>query len=503
MSSHTSTGKKLSLFALVLMIFTSVYGFANMPRAFFLMGYAAIPWYLLGAIAFFLPYALMMAEYGAAFKSEKGGIYSWMERSIGPRYAFVGTFMWYSSYVIWQVNVSNTIWIPLSNACFGRDITADLNFFGLQGTKALGVLAVLWIILVTFVSTKGLDKIQKVTSVGGTAVTLLNLVLIIGGVVVLILNKGQFAQPILNGLTSFTRSPNPNYQSTLSMFSFLTFAIFAYGGIEAVGGLVDQTENAQTTFPKGVTISAIVISIGYALGIFIIGMFTNWEQVLSQPGINNGNVTYVIMQNLGYTLARSMGAIESTSLTVGTWFARFVGLSMFLTLTGAFFTLIYSPLKQLIEGTPKGLWPDKFTQLDNNMPVNAMKIQATIVIVLIILVSFGGESAAAFFDKLVIMTNVAMTIPYMFLAAAFPSFKKKKEIEKPFVVYKNNTVATVLAIIVTIVIGFANVFAIIEPGLAKGKWVDTILAGGGPLIFAIIALLLYGRYTKNNPTTPK
>ncbi|MGL4345943.1 MAG: glutamate/gamma-aminobutyrate family transporter YjeM [Cellulosilyticaceae bacterium] len=496
MSSHTTTTKKLSLFALVLMIFTSVYGFANMPRAFFLMGYAAIPWYLFGAIAFFLPYALMMAEYGAAFKNEKGGIYSWMERSIGPRYAFIGTFMWYASYVIWQVNVSNTIWIPLSNACFGRDITGELNFFGLQGPKALGILAVIWIIIVTFVSTRGLDKIQKVTSVGGTAVTLLNIVLIIGGIVVLILNKGQFAQPITDGLRTFTSSPNPNYHSTLSMISFLTFAIFAYGGIEAVGGLVDQTENAQTTFPKGVTISAVVISIGYALGIFIIGMFTNWEQILSQPGINNGNVTYVIMQNLGYSLSRSMGSAESTALTVGTWFARFVGISMFLTLTGAFFTLIYAPLKQLIEGTPKGLWPTKFSQITNGMPVNAMKIQAGIVIVLIILVSFGGENAAVFFDKLVIMTNVAMTIPYMFLASAFPFFKNKSEIEKPFVIYKNNTVALIVSIIVTCVIGFANIFAIIEPGLAKGRWLDTILAGGGPVLFALIALALYARYQK-------
>lgn len=498
MDSHTPTPKKLSLFALVLMIFTSVYGFANMPRAFFLMGYAAIPWYLFGALAFFLPYALMMAEYGAAFKNEKGGIYSWMERSIGPRYAFIGTFMWYASYVIWQVNVSNTIWIPLSNACFGKDITADLRLFGLEGTQVLGILAIIWIIVVTFVSTKGLDKIQKVTSIGGTAVTLLNIVLIIGGMIVLILNKGQFAQPILNGFESFTRSPNPNYQSVLSMISFLTFAIFAYGGIEAVGGLVDQTQNAQTTFPKGVTISAIVISIGYALGIFIIGIFTNWDQVLSQPGINNGNVTYVIIQNLGYALSHSMGSTESTALTVGIWFARFVGISMFLALTGAFFTLIYAPLKQLIEGTPDGLWPKYFTTVRNGMPVNAMKAQAALVIVLIIFVSFGGESAAVFFDKLVIMTNVAMTIPYMFLAAAFPFFKSKKEITKPFTVYKSNTTALIASIIVTIVIGFANVFAIIEPAIAKGRIMDTVLAGGGPLLFALIALLLYNRYTKSN-----
>ena len=101
--------KKLTLITLILMIFTSVFGFANMPRSFYLMGYGAIPWFIFGAIAFFLPYAFMMAEYGAAFKEEKGGIYSWMERSVGPKYAFVGLFMWYASYVIWMINICSSI----------------------------------------------------------------------------------------------------------------------------------------------------------------------------------------------------------------------------------------------------------------------------------------------------------------------------------------------------------------------------------------------------------
>ncbi|MEF9959853.1 MAG: glutamate/gamma-aminobutyrate family transporter YjeM [Niameybacter sp.] len=491
--SQDST-KQLTLFSLVLMIFTSVYGFANMPRAFFLMGYGAIPWYLVGALLFFLPYAFMMAEYGAAYKHEKGGIYSWMASSVGPKYAFIGTFMWYASYLVWQVNVSTTIWVPLSNAIFGRDLTQTMTYFGMSPTKWLGILAALWVLLVTFVSTKGLDKIKQITSVGGLAIMLLNVVLLVGGLIVLALHGGQFAQPINDGLRTFAVSPNPAYQSPLSIISFLTYAIFAYGGIEAVGGLVDQTKNAEKTFPVGVTISAIVISVGYSLGIFLMGIFINWEAILSLPAVNTANVTYIVMQNLGYTLAIGFGLAEATSLAIGMWVARLVGLSMFLALTGAFFTLIYSPLKQLIEGTPAGIWPKRFTETKNNMPAYAMRFQATLVIILILVVSFGGDNASALFNKLVTMTNVAMTIPYMFLAIAFPFFKKKEHIVKPFAIYKSYGVSLVASIIVTITIGFANIFSIIEPGLAKGYWIDTLFAGGGPVIFAIVALLLYHNY---------
>lgn len=90
--SNAEKHKKLTLTTLILMIFISVFGFVNMPRSFYLMGYAAIPWFILGAITFFIPYAFMMAEYGAVFKYEKGGIYSWMEKSVGDKFDFIGIF---------------------------------------------------------------------------------------------------------------------------------------------------------------------------------------------------------------------------------------------------------------------------------------------------------------------------------------------------------------------------------------------------------------------------
>ena len=55
---------KITLMALVMMIFTTVFGFANSTVAYFLMGYSSILFYLAAAILFFIPFALMMAEMG-------------------------------------------------------------------------------------------------------------------------------------------------------------------------------------------------------------------------------------------------------------------------------------------------------------------------------------------------------------------------------------------------------------------------------------------------------
>ncbi|MCH0622458.1 glutamate/gamma-aminobutyrate family transporter YjeM, partial [Klebsiella pneumoniae] len=94
-------------------------------------------------------------------------------------------------------------------------------------------------------------------------------------------------------------------------------AIFAYGGIEAVGGLVDKTENPEKNFAKGIIFAAIVISIGYSLAIFLWGVSTNWQQVLSNNTTNLGNITYVLMKSLGMTLGNAMDLAPETSATLG------------------------------------------------------------------------------------------------------------------------------------------------------------------------------------------
>ena len=486
---------KLTLVALILMIFTSVFGFANIPRAFFLMGYSAIPWYIFGAICFFIPYAFMMAEFGSSFKEEKGGIYVWMQKSVGRKFAFIGTFMWFASYIVWMVSVSSSIWVPLSNLIFGTDKTSTWSLFGLTSSQTLGILGAIFVIVITFLSSKGLNSIAKVASIGGIFVTSANVLLIVGSLIVFFANGFHAAQPLK--LAEFTHSPNPAYGTVLAVLGFLVFAIFAYGGLEAVGGLVDQTENANKTFPRGIKISAIVIGVGYSLAILMVGLFTNWQEVLSSPDVRMANVAYVVIKNLGVKLGEVFGLSPHGVEIMGTWFARYIGLAMFLALLGAFFTLIYSPLKQLIEGTPKEIWPENWTKVnENDMPVTAMWVQCITVVTIIIIAVITGGKSSSFLDYLILMGNVAMTIPTMFLAIAFIYFKKNDSIDKPFVFFKSKTVATVWAIIVTCTVGFANIFTILQPAIESKDYVSTGFQLAGPIVFGLVAFFLISKYEK-------
>ena len=440
------------------MIFTSVFGFANSPSAYYLMGYSAIPFYIFSALLFFIPFALMMAEMGAAYRKEEGGIYSWMNNSVGPRFAFIGTFMWFSSYIIWMVSTSAKVWVPFSTFLYGSDMTQHWRIAGLEPTQVVGLLAVAWMILVTVVASKGINKIARITAVGGIAVMCLNLVLLLVSITILLLNGGHFAQDI-----NFLASPNPGYQSGLAMLSFVVFAIFAYGGIEAVGGLVDKTENPEKNFAKGIVFAAIVISIGYSLAIFLWGVSTNWQQVLSNGSVNLGNITYVLMKSLGVTLGNALHLSPEASLSLGVWFARITGLSMFL----------------------------------------AMWMQCGLVTVFILLVSFGGGTASAFFNKLTLMANVSMTLPYLFLALAFPFFKARQDLDRPFVIFKTHLSAMIATVVVVLVVTFANVFTIIQPVVEAGDWDSTLWMIGGPVFFSLLAMAIYQNYCSRMANKPE
>ncbi len=489
----------MGLMSLILMIFTSVYGFNNIPRSYYLMGYAAIPWFVIAGILFFIPFAFMVAEFGSAFRNETGGMYSWMCKSVGPKYAFIGTFMWYTSYVLWMVNVSSGIWVPVSNVIFGKDTTATWSLFGshfLSGSRLLGIMAVIFFIVITYFDSKGIDKISTVTSVGGTAVLTINIMVVIGSIIMIIARGGQLQQPFA-GFESLKTPLNAAYQgSPIAILSFIVYALFAYGGIEAVGGLVDKTENPKKNFPKGIVIAALVIVVGYATLIMLVGSFTNYKQILGNDEITLGNVSYVIMSNFAAEIGKAFGATLETQLALAHGFARVYACIMLLALMGAMFTLVYSPLKQIIDGTPKELWPGKMGETaEGGMPKNAMWIQCTIVSVMILLISFGGDTMQQFFLILTAMVNVGMTVPYMFISFAFPKFKKMKDVDRSFVVFKSQASANIWGYVVTLTLLFANAFAIIQPAL-DGDVKTTFWSLSGPVIFGFAAWVIYTRYEK-------
>lgn len=487
--------QKLTFVSLILMIFTSTYAFSNIIRAYYLMGYASIIFYIGAAICYFLPYAFMIIEFGSAYQKSKGGIYTWMSDSVSPKFAFIGVLIWYAGFITFMINVSSIIWIPFSTAIFGVDKTQTWSLFGLNDVQTMGLLAAVLIVFVTFIATRGVQRFKTITSIGGIAMFSITGVIIIGGAIVLLLN-GTPLQPIDFG--SFFHSPNPSYVSIFSVLSFAVYAIFAFGGFEVMGGLVDQTDEPQKTFQKGMVVASLMITICYAVGILMMGMFTNWNEVFNQNNstqITLGNVVFIAMKNFGYQLGLAFHLSESISVQIGLWVSRYLGIAMVFTTIGLFVTIIFSPLKQLIEGAPKEIWPKYMRKEKNDLPVNAMKVQALLVVGFVLLVSFGGKTAQNFFDVLVSMTNVSMSVPYLFIVYAYFKFRKNNQVNRPITFFKSYRSAKYASILVLTTVTLAIFFTVISPAI-EGNLMNTFWMIIGPIFFGIVGFLMYNRYER-------
>jgi amino acid transporter len=100
------------------------------------------------------------------------------------------------------------------------------------------------------------------------------------------------------------------------------------------------------------------------------------------------------------------------------------------------------------------------------------------------------------------MTNVSMTLPYIFLGIAYPMFKRNNQIDKPFQILKSNSSALFASILVILVVGFANFFTIIQPAI-EGDYNSTIWMIAGPIFFSILALLILNRSRKQTQKEKK
>ena len=218
---------KISRSSLVLMIFSSIFGFSNSLTAFYQMGYSSIIWYIVTAILFFLPSALIFAEYGASFKGIKGGIFSWLEGSTNEKVAFIGTFIWLSAWVIWLVSSTQFFLVSVSTAIFGHDTTQSWHLGPLTSTQLLGVLEVIFLAIVTFCAAKGIDKIKAINNIGGIFTLGIAIGFTAVSLFVFILNHGQLAEPVT--AQNMVHSPNPAFQSPIAVICLCLICLWWSG----------------------------------------------------------------------------------------------------------------------------------------------------------------------------------------------------------------------------------------------------------------------------------
>ena len=144
-----------------MLIFVPTFGFGNIASNAVALGPAAIPSWLIVALLFFLPLSIMIAELSSANKDKEGGLYTWIECSIGPRWAFIGTWSYFVANLFYLQMVFARIPVMVSWTLFGENRFNDANAYLLPWI-GLGLAVVL-----TYIATTGVKRFSKISDLGG------------------------------------------------------------------------------------------------------------------------------------------------------------------------------------------------------------------------------------------------------------------------------------------------------------------------------------------------
>ncbi len=485
---------KIPFLSFVMMIFLTVYGIANPLQIYYQMGYASITYLVIAAIVFFVPYCFMIAEMSSAFKHKSGGIYSWMSECVSERFALIGTLMWYGGSVVMWFSAS-AVAIQISVAFFGVDNTAHWHLFGLNSPETLAIIGAIYIIVMGFLSTNGLKRIASLSKISILTMICVHILIIGGGLLVFALSGFHPAQGFdFHHVQSYFYGENKNYHSLLAAIGFMVFAIFIYGGMENSAGMVDKVENARKNVPKAIVLSCVIITALYIGVVLLAGFMVNWSKTFSGGQVNLANYMIFLVQQEFFRLGILLGMTSAHAIEIGHDVNRVITILTLLGLSSVPL-IIYSPIKHMFEGLPKGIMPEWILKRNKHgVSSNAILVQTVFVVIVIFLLGFGAKNVSSIFNKMTLMTFVAGSIPYSFIVYAYIKFKQNKSIKKEYEFFKRKT-GIIYGLITFIVISLTNIFSVIQPAL-QHQYNDAVWIAIGPLLFIVLGFILYQRYEK-------
>lgn len=458
--------KKLGLWTLVMLIFVPTYGFGNITSNAVALGPAAIPSWLIVALLFFLPLSVMIAELASANHDKGGGLYTWIEFSIGPKWAFIGTWSYFIANLFYLQMVFARIPVMISWALFGENRFNDSN------ANLLPWIGLVLAVALTYIATTGVKKFSKISDIGGKLTLAATVLFIVFAVIEVMVGKTPSA-------TSFSASTvipkfNADYFST---FSWLLLAV---AGAEVAGTYIKDVDKPNKTFPKGVILATIFIAGAYIIGSLAVCFVISPDQ-LNKAGLKDaGYIVYKMLANNWGLNGKILVQIYALILTISS--------------VAAYVIWIESPLRAMFSEVPKGTFPKFLTkQREDGTMVNALWTQCGILLVLIVVPLVGLHSIDSFFKLLQNLSSLSLVIPYVVLAIAYFAYRMRGNVP-PFVMIKSK-LGVITASIIVFILG---VLAFIGAGWGdisgakslKEALMPILKDYGGPIILIIGGMIL-------------
>ncbi|MFH2101108.1 MAG: amino acid permease [Candidatus Micrarchaeota archaeon] len=342
----SSNLRVISVFVLVMINVAAIASLRGLP-AMAELGLSSVFYFVVIALLFFIPTALVSAELATGWP-KKGGVYVWIKEAFGQRWGFLAIWLQWIQNVIWYPTVLSFTAATLAYVFSPALASNPLYMLGV-------ILAVYWgATLANFRGMKTSGTITTIGAVGGTILPALIIIILAG----IWISSGNALQIEFN-----FQDLVPDL-SSIGTIVLAASVLLGFCGMEMSAVHAQEVRNPQNNFPRAILLSTALILGIFILGTLSIAIVVPTAKISLVAGIMQAFTSFFDAYNIG-------------------WMVPIIALLIVLGSIGSVSTWIVGPSKGLFATASEGSLPPFFQKVNKNgMPVNLMLVQAGIVTLL-------------------------------------------------------------------------------------------------------------------------
>ena len=431
-------------------------------------GTSSISLWVLAAIFFFVPGALVINELSSRFP-EEGGLYIWAREAFGDFHGFI------AGWTYWIYTVFYFPGLLLASASMSAYIIGGRGAALAQDRTFLLSVSLAMLLVAVILNIIGLNVGKWLQNAGGVG-TYVPLLMLAGIAVIVCMRHGSATH-----FTLANMMPTWNWDTV----NFWSQIAFAFTGLELVSAMSEEVRDPRRTLPRAVFGAGAMIAFMYIAGTFAILSLVPAADLNPQSGVFHAITVGSVALRLGF-----LGILAAILVTVGN--AGGVGS-----------TVAGIARVPFVVGIDRYL-PAAFGKIHPRWktPYISILVQA-VVSGFILLVSQINESTRGAYQFLIDAAIILYFIPFLYMFAAVIKLSRRKDRREnsQAVLVPGGVTGVWIAGSLGFIVVLVGIFvSLVPPGDSSNKLGFEIKLIGGTLASIILGLFLYIRGARSKKT---
>jgi amino acid transporter len=258
-------------------------------------GTSSISLWVLAAVFFFVPGALVINELSSRFP-EEGGLYVWSREAFGPFHGFV------AGWTYWIYTIFYFPGLLLASASMAAYVVGGRGAALAQDRTFLLTVSLSMLVVAVVLNIIGLNIGKWLQNAGGVG-TYAPLLILAGVAGLVCLHRGSATQ-----FTVANMMPTWNWDTV----NFWSQIAFAFTGLELVSAMSEEVRDPRRTLPRAVFGAGALIALMYIVGTFAILSLVPAADIDPQSGVFSAITIGSMALKAGF-----LGILAALLVTVG------------------------------------------------------------------------------------------------------------------------------------------------------------------------------------------